>query len=156
MPLTASAWDAVSGQAAEGQFLPIGAAQPQPDQEQPVGLDGPPVAQPLEGAVRLGQVCPVPGQALVDAAAKGRRHSLPEQAEGAQPIFGAQAGFQRPPGGVLAGGGAGHTVQPAGEIRAGQVDQGQHHRDGRRKGGACAEIALDHAGRPASRPAWWN
>ena len=112
MPLTASAWDAVSGQAAEGQFLPIGAAQPQPDQEQPIGLDGPPVAQPLERAVRLGQVRPVPGQALVDAAAKGLRHALPKQAEGAQPIFGAQAGFQRPPGGVFAGGGAGHAVQP--------------------------------------------
>ena len=115
LPLDAVGQDGMAevlGQAAEGQRLPIGPAQPQPDQKQPVGLDGAPVAQPLERPVGPGQVVPVGGQALVDAAAQGLRHRRPEQAKGTQPVFGAQAGFQRTPGGVLAGGGAGHTVQP--------------------------------------------
>ena len=115
LPLDAVGQDGMAEvllQAAEGQRLPIGPAQPQPDQKQPVGLDGPPVAQPLERPVGQGQVGPVGGQALVDAAAQGLRRRRPEQDEGPQPVFGAQAGFQRPPGGVLAGGGAGHAVQP--------------------------------------------
>lgn len=44
LPLDAVGQDGMAEvllQAAEGQRLPIGPAQPQPDQKQPVSLDGP-------------------------------------------------------------------------------------------------------------------
>ena len=125
MPLAASAWEGSSGQAAgraevfgqprKGKVLPVGPAQPQPDQEQPVGLDGPPVAQPLEGAVGLFKISAVFGQTLLHPAAQLFRQGLPEEDGGPQPVFGAQAGFQRAPGAAFACGGVGHAAEPVGQ-----------------------------------------
>ena len=92
----------VFGQPRKGKVLPVGPAQPQPDQEQPVGLDGSPVAQPLEGAVGLFKISAVFGQTLLHPAAQLFRQGLPEEGGGPQPVFGAQAGFQRAPGAAFA------------------------------------------------------
>ena len=80
------------------------------------GRDGDPVALRQKQSVQQGveHLAVVHGALLpLDAVGQdGMAEVLLQAAEGPQPVFGAQAGFQRTPGGAFAGGGAGHPVQP--------------------------------------------
>ena len=95
--------------------LPVFSVQPQTDQKQSVGLNGTPVAQPVEGLVLPHQKGTVFGKAFVHSLQQGRRQGITEQFRGAQPVFRPETGFQCTPCGAFALRCVGHTVKPVGQ-----------------------------------------